>query len=87
MKSVVVLIDGGFLRSQANRAKKKYDPAFIDRFARACIGKDEECLRVLYYDCAPYIGKVLLPISGQPKEFTGSDRWLHEIAAPWICLP
>ena len=41
---------------------------------------DEECLRVLYYDCAPYIGKVILPVSGKPKDFVGSDRWLHEIA-------
>lgn len=81
MKSAVVLIDGGFLRKMAKLSQTKYDPGFIERFARACIATDEECLRVLYYDCAPFVGKVILPVSGTEKQFAGSDRWLHEIAA------
>lgn len=63
------------------KAKKTYDPAFIEKFAHACISADEECLRVLYYDCAPFIGSAIQPVSGTPRSFTGSDRWLHEIAA------
>lgn len=81
MKSAIVLIDGGFLRSMTKVAKLTYDPPFIEKFAHACIHADEDCLRILYYDCAPYSGTVLLPVSGQPKTFSGSDRWLHEIAA------
>jgi uncharacterized LabA/DUF88 family protein len=81
MKSTIVLIDGGFLRSQAKAANRVYDPAFIERFALSCIGADEECLRILYYDCAPYIGSTTQPVSGTVRHFTGSDRWLHEIAA------
>ncbi len=81
MKTGVVLIDGGFLRSVAKAAQIPYKPSFIEQFAHACIHTDEECLRVLYYDCAPFIGKVILPVSGMEKEFAGSDRWLHEIAA------
>ncbi|MDQ2834114.1 MAG: NYN domain-containing protein [Acidobacteriota bacterium] len=81
MKTTVVLIDGGFLRSQTKKAKKKYDPPFIEKFALSCIAADEECLRILYYDCAPYVGSAVQPVSGLPREFSGSDRWLHEIAA------
>jgi uncharacterized LabA/DUF88 family protein len=80
MKSVIVLVDGGFLRSAAKRAGKKYDPAFIDKFSRACISKDEDCLRILYYDCAPFEGSAIQPVSGTPKTFTGSDKWLQELA-------
>jgi uncharacterized LabA/DUF88 family protein len=81
MKKTVVLIDGGFLRSQVNEAKKTYDVPFIERFSLSCLGQDEECLRLLYYDCAPYVGTATLPISGTPKNFQGSDKWLHDIAA------
>lgn len=81
MKTVVVLIDGGFLRSMAKAAKIKYDPAFIEKFAKACISADENCLRILYYDCAPFQGTALLPVSGKVHTFSGSDQWLHDIAA------
>jgi len=80
MKSTVVLIDGGFLRSQAKKANKTYKPPFIEKFALACIAKDEECLRVLYYDCAPYTGSAIQPVSGAPRNFTGSDKWLDDLA-------
>lgn len=81
MKSAIVLIDGGFLRSQAKKAGKTYDPAFIEQFALSCIKNDEECLRILYYDCAPYVGNAIQPVSGTIRSFVGSDQWLHEIAA------
>lgn len=35
---------------------------------------------MLYYDCAPYTGTVKLPVSGNTHTFTGSDRWLEELA-------
>lgn len=81
MKTTIVLIDGGFLRSQAKAANRRYDPPFIERFAHSCIAADEECLRILYYDCAPFIGSAIQPVSGTTRDFVGSDRWLHEIAA------
>jgi uncharacterized LabA/DUF88 family protein len=81
MKSAIVLIDGGFLRSVTKSSGRVYNPAFIQTFAHACMDSDEECLRVLYYDCAPYVGRVIQPASGTTREFSGSDRWLHEIAA------
>jgi uncharacterized LabA/DUF88 family protein len=80
MRAVVVLIDGGFLRSQANKAKKHYNPDFIEKFALSCVTADEDCLRILYYDCAPYTGTGVLPVSNIVKQFTGSDKWLDELA-------
>jgi hypothetical protein len=38
-------------------------------------------LRFLYYDCAPYIGKTKLPVSGKVHEFKGNDGWLKQLAS------
>jgi uncharacterized LabA/DUF88 family protein len=81
MKRVVVLIDGGHLRVLARRAKFDYTPDFIEAFAASCIAEGEELIRVLYYDCAPYIGTTKLPVSGNFKEFRARDGWLEDLAA------
>jgi uncharacterized LabA/DUF88 family protein len=81
LKRVSVLIDGGHLRVLVRQAKHKYDPDYIEKVAHACVEPDESLLRILYYDCAPYAGKVKLPVSGHEKEFSGSDRWLKELAS------
>lgn len=62
-------------------AKITYNTDLIEKLALACPEKDEALLRVLYYDCAPYSGKVKLPVSGKDHEFKGSDHWLKELAA------
>jgi uncharacterized LabA/DUF88 family protein len=79
-KKIIILIDGGWLRAKALKAGKTYNPAFIERFALRCKLQDEEILRVLYYDCAPYSGTVTLPVSGNPHTFTSSGKWLEELA-------
>ncbi len=78
--SVAVLIDGGFLRVETQKAKKPYTPDFIERFALSCRAADESLFRILYYDCALYSGTVKLPVSGQPHAFKSSDAWLHELS-------
>jgi uncharacterized LabA/DUF88 family protein len=80
-KKIIILIDGGFLRFLAIKAGKKYEPAFIEKFALKCSAADEEIFRILYYDCAPYSGTVKLPVSGNAHTFAGSDKWLEELAA------
>jgi len=75
-----VLIDGGHLRVLARQAGHTYDPDFIERIAHACVDETERLLRILYYDCAPYVGNVRLPVSGEQREFSGSDRWLRELS-------
>jgi len=77
---VAVLIDGGFLRVEARKAKKTYNPDYIERFALVCKAADESLFRILYYDCALYSGTVKLPVSGIPHTFESSDAWLHELA-------
>jgi uncharacterized LabA/DUF88 family protein len=82
----IILIDGGYLRVKASKAFKpndpnfKYDPTFIEKFAHNCKATDEEILRILYYDCAPYSGTAKLPVSGGMHTFTGSDKWLEDLA-------
>jgi uncharacterized LabA/DUF88 family protein len=80
MKRVVILIDGGFLRVVARKSGKIYNPSFIEKFALRCPASDEEILRILYYDCAPYSGTVKLPVSGANFTFSGSDVWLQELS-------
>ena len=74
------MVDGGFLRIEAKKAGKNYDPAFIEKFSLGCAAADEEILRILYYDCAPYNGSAKLPVSGNTYTFVGSDSWLVELS-------
>lgn len=78
---VAVLIDGGHLRVLARRARIEYVPDFIENFAHACVTADEQLLRVLYYDCAPFIGTVRLPVSGLEHKYEASDGWLKNLAS------
>ena len=78
--TVAIMLDGGHLRAHARRAQRDYNPDFIEQIARACAVRSETIHRVLYYDCAPFSGKVTLPVSGVTKQYTGADHWLHELA-------
>ncbi|MSP66659.1 MAG: NYN domain-containing protein [Alphaproteobacteria bacterium] len=75
-----VLIDGGHLRVLSRKAGFSCDPEFIEAVAHGRVAPDEELLRILYYDCAPFVGTVKLPVSGNHKEFTASDAWLRRLA-------
>lgn len=81
MKKVALLIDGGHVRALARQDKLSYSADFIERFAKECVGENEELLRALYYDCAPYRGTLRLPVSGEATEFKGSDAWLNDLAS------
>ncbi|HET9147799.1 MAG TPA: NYN domain-containing protein [Acetobacteraceae bacterium] len=80
MQKIAVLMDGGNARVLARQAKHTYNPDYIEKMAHACVNADERIIRILYYDCAPYNGTQKLPVSGEPKEFSGSDHWLHVLA-------
>jgi hypothetical protein len=77
---VVILIDGGFLRACAQRARITFDNTLIESFSRACRAQDEYWLRTLYYDSPQFRGTVTLPVSGKRTEFNSSDKWLDELA-------
>jgi len=80
MKKLVLMIDGGFLRVAARKARIHYDPSFIEAFSKICPAVDEELLRSLYYDCAPYQGHQNLPVSGLTQTFADSGQWLKDLA-------
>ena len=79
-KTIAIMLDGGHVRVYTRKAGKFYNPDYIEKLALACKAKDEDIHRILYYDCAPYKGKVTLPVSGDKKQFSGSDAWLNELA-------
>ena len=81
MSKVAVLIDGGHLRVLCRLAQKAYSPDYVELIAHACVqAPDEELLRVLYYDCAPFNGDIALPVSGQIKTFDQQETWLRNLA-------
>ena len=82
MMKVALLIVGGHLRSTAASIGYKYDPDFIEAFAKQCHDPATEVLlRVLYYDCPQFRGLQRLPVSGQSKSFKASDGWLEDLAS------
>jgi len=80
MKQMLLVLDGVHIGGMARRSGKAYGPDFIEAFARSCAFADEEIFRVLYYDCAPYAGQHVLPISGSIQTFARTRHWLEELA-------
>ncbi|MGC9950727.1 MAG: NYN domain-containing protein [Bryobacteraceae bacterium] len=74
------MLDGGHVRVHARHAGKTYDPAYIEKIGLACALAGETVHRIMYYDCAPYNGTAILPVSGQRTTFTGSDAWLKTLS-------
>lgn len=79
-RKVALLIDGGHLRALARVANRTYDPTLIEKMAHHCAEPDEELFRILYYDCAQYVGTQNQPVTLTPREFKGSDAWLRILA-------
>ena len=79
-QKIAVLIDGGHLRVYARKAKQSFVPDYIEKIGHACALTDEVIHRILYYDCPPYEGQAVLPVSGTKKAFSGSDKWLHDLS-------
>lgn len=77
---IAVMLDGGHVRVHARHAGKTYDPAYIERIGLACALAEETIHRIMYYDCAPYNGTAVLPVSGPKTTFTGNDAWLKTLS-------
>lgn len=80
MTRLAILIDGGHLRVLARKAKLEYNPDYIEKVAHAYVQPGEALLRILYYDCAPFVGEVALPVSGNRTRFDKPDAWLLALA-------
>src|ERR1700722_5394999 len=79
-KKIAVMLDGGHLRVYAKKAHKNFVPDYIEKISLACAEANEEIFRILYYDCGPYSGTVIQPVSGIPRVFTGNDTWMKDLA-------
>lgn len=75
-----ILIDGGHLRHLVKKAGFEPTPDFIEAFARTLLADEEEALRVYYYDCRPYNGRQIRPISGEEIEYSLHSGWMDELA-------
>lgn len=80
-KKVLVLIDGGHLRVLVRRASRDYSPDFIEQIAHQCVREDEDLIRVLYYDCPLYSGKIKKPVSGEECQLEADNSWLRKIGS------
>ena len=78
---VALLIDGGHLREVAKGAGHQYTPDYIEAFPKKCIDKNEELLRVLYYDAPLYRGDQQRPVTGTNVKFKANDEWLNDLAS------
>jgi hypothetical protein len=47
-KRAALMIDGGHLRVLVRKARKTYDPDYIEKVALACRAEDKEFLRIFY---------------------------------------
>ena len=77
---VVVMLDGGHLRVHAKSAGRPFDPEYIEKIGLACFNSSETIHLIMYYDCAPFNGTAIQPVSGTQRTFTGSDAWLKKLS-------
>lgn len=80
MADVALLIDGGHLKVLARLAGKQYSTDYVEQVAHACVLPNEGLMRILYYDCPPFVGQVPKPVSGNPHHFNRQDTWLQDLA-------
>ncbi|MEM6683780.1 MAG: NYN domain-containing protein [Pseudomonadota bacterium] len=75
-----ILIDGGHLRHIVKKAGFEPTPDFIEAFSAELLNDGEQPLRVYYYDCRPYNGRQIKPISGDEIEYSLHSGWMDELA-------
>ena len=86
-KKTAVLLDGGFVLRRLRAMLGGREPFASDilAFARKCLADDEELFRIYYYDCPPFGGDLVHPMSGVPEDysktavFAGRTRLLDKL--------
>ncbi len=87
-KTVAVLLDGGFVQKRLYQLLGRKMPTAKDilAFANKCVASDEELFRIYYYDCPPFGGTLVHPMSGVSEDFstttvfTARTKLLDELA-------
>jgi uncharacterized LabA/DUF88 family protein len=72
VKKVAVLLDGGFVIKRLRHfLDGEYPEASqVLEFAHRCVAPDEELFRIYYYDCPPFDGMSVNPISHEEIDFS-----------------
>lgn len=72
MKKVAVLLDGGFVvkRLRAMLDGEYPNSTQVLEFARRCVRDGEELFRIYYYDCPPFDGTSVNPVSKEEIDFS-----------------
>jgi uncharacterized LabA/DUF88 family protein len=79
-KHVVLFIDAGHLRAQAGLENQIFNVSFVKEVVKLCVfSEEEELYKVLYYDCPPYQGHHIGPISGKEIAIAQPDNYLSEL--------
>jgi uncharacterized LabA/DUF88 family protein len=79
-KKISIMIDGGHLRNRLKTSSLPVTADYIEKVSQFCREANEEVIRILYYDCAPFQGETKLPISKQKVQHNYAAPWLHELA-------
>jgi len=71
MKSLAILLDGGFVRHQMYKMLGKHHATADDiiRLSDCTCSKEEELFRIYYYDCLPLEGTNVNPLLNKPVDF------------------
>ena len=78
---ICIMIDGGYVRALCKQSgKPPKDADYIEKIAKACPGKDEVIHRIMFYDSGGFTGTAKQPVSGQIRQFTANDKWLHDLS-------
>jgi uncharacterized LabA/DUF88 family protein len=88
VKKVAVLLDGGFVVKRLRHFMDGEYPEASDvlEFAHRCVAPGEELFRIYYYDCPPFDGASVHPITHEEVDFSTTpvherlSRLQHELA-------
>jgi len=71
-RPVAVLLDGGLVQERLYALLGCKMPTAKDilAFANKCVASDEELFRIYYYDCPPFGGTLVHPMSGASEDFS-----------------
>jgi hypothetical protein len=71
---VAVLLDGGFVQKRLYSLLGRKMPTAKDilSFAGKCVASDEELFRIYYYDCPPFGGTLVHPMSGASEDYSAT---------------
>lgn len=81
----IILIDSGYLKCVFKEAGYFYSADNLEEFCLhfmaylKSLDSHFNLLRILFYDCLPYQGKVQLPISKKEHEFVATDNIMHQL--------